>query len=83
MNENNNPPEQVSGVLSVQGAKCPSCVFTIEKLGRKVEGITDVRVDTSAQEIHVQYDGDPARLDAVAAIVGRLGYSAAVKYARR
>jgi copper chaperone CopZ len=82
MNENKKQQERVSGVLTLQGARCPSCVYTIEKLGRKITGVSGVRVDTGAQEIHVDYDGNPARLEAVAAIVQRLGYYAAVKEAR-
>jgi copper chaperone CopZ len=64
------------GVLDVQGANCPSCAFTIEKLGRKVRGVTEVRVDVTRNEIRVDYDGAPGTLESIAGIVGRLGYQA-------
>ena len=67
------------GVLDVQGAHCPSCAFTIEKLGRKVPGVTEVRVDVTRHEIRVDYDGAPGTLENIAGIVGRLGYSATVR----
>ena len=69
------------GVLDVEGAHCPSCAFTIEKLGRRVPGVREVRVDVSRHEIRVDYDGAPGTLERIAAIVGNLGYSATVREA--
>jgi len=69
----------VDGILEVDGARCASCMYTIEKLGRKVEGVTDVRVDANAGEIRVRYDGNPEALGRIAGIVQRLGYTARVK----
>jgi copper chaperone CopZ len=67
------------GIMSVDGATCPSCAFTIERAGRRVAGVRDVRVDVSAHEIRVSYDGTPEALKGVQAIVARLGYKATVK----
>ena len=67
------------GVLDVDGADCPSCAFTIEKLGRRLPGVSEVRVDTARHEIRVDYDGAPATLERIAGIVARLGYSATVR----
>jgi copper chaperone CopZ len=69
------------GVLDVQGAHCPSCVFTIEKLGRRIPGVAGVRVDVARHEIRVDYDGTPGALERIADIVGRLGYAATVREA--
>lgn len=65
----------------MRGAHCPSCAFTIEKLGRKVPGVSEVRVDVARHEIRVDYDGSPGTLEGIADIVGRLGYSATVREA--
>jgi copper chaperone CopZ len=59
-------------VLDVEGAHCPSCAFTLEKLGRRVPGVREVRVD---------YDGAPGTLERFMAIVVNLGYSATVRQA--
>lgn len=67
------------GTMSVDGATCPSCAFTIERAGRRVAGVRDVRVDVNAHEIRVRYDGTPEALKGVQAIVARLGYQAIVK----
>ena len=69
------------GVLDVNGAHCPSCAFTIEKLGRRLPGVSEVRVDTARHEIRVDYDGAPGTLEQIADIVGRLGYLATVRRA--
>ncbi len=69
------------GVLDVEGAHCPSCAFTLEKLGRRVPGVREVRVDVSRHETRVDYDGAPGTLERIAAIVGKLGYSATVRQA--
>ncbi len=66
--------------LDLEGANCPSCVFAIETNGRRVNGVSDIRVDTSAQRIHVLYEGNPDSLERIADIVRRLGYEARVRY---
>jgi copper chaperone CopZ len=65
-----------TAVLEVNGAGCASCSFAIEHLGRKVPGVEEVRVYPDRREIHVSYGGDPAALDEIIRIVGRLGYEA-------
>lgn len=68
-----------TGVLDVKGAACPSCAFTIERAGRRVAGVREVRVDVNTHEIKVEYDGNPDALRGIEAIVSRLGYEAKVK----
>jgi Cu+-exporting ATPase len=77
-----NEKESAAGwtaVLDVKGATCPSCAFTIERAGRRVAGVRDVRVDVNAHEIRVQYDGNPEALRGIETIVSRLGYEGKVK----
>jgi Cu2+-exporting ATPase len=66
----------ITAILDVDGARCASCSYTIERLGRKVPGVEEVRVHPDSQEIHVTYGGDPAALAEIVRIVGRLGYEA-------
>jgi copper chaperone CopZ len=66
----------VTAILEVNGARCASCSYTIEHMGRKVPGVEEVRVYPDRQEIHVTYGGDPAALGEIIRIVGRLGYEA-------
>lgn len=68
-----------TGHLDLKGANCPSCVFAIEHHGRKMKGISDVRVDVTKNLIEVDYDGPSEQLEGIAAIVKQLGYEATVK----
>ena len=66
--------------IRTDGANCPSCAFTIEHLGRKVQGVHDVKVDTVLRAIHVEYEGNPGSLERIAEIVRRLGYTAEIQW---
>jgi copper chaperone CopZ len=73
-------PFMKRAVIRTNGANCPSCAFTIEHLGRKVQGVSDVKVDTSLLAIRVEYEGNPGSLERIAEIVRRLGYSADIQW---
>lgn len=67
-------------ILDVEGANCPSCVYAIEHFGRKVEGVSSIRVDPAAQEIHVEYAGHIGSLERITEIVRQLGYEAQIRW---
>jgi copper chaperone CopZ len=69
----------LTAVLDVNGARCASCSFAIEHMGRKVPGVEEVRVHPDSQEIHVRYGGDPESLEQIIRIVARLGYEARLR----
>ncbi len=69
----------LTAVLDLNGARCASCSFAIEHMGRKVPGVEEVRVYPDSQEIHVRYGGDPAAIGEIIRIVGRLGYEARLR----
>ena len=68
-----------TAVLDLSGATCGSCVYTIEHVGRKISGISDVFVDVPTQKIYVEYNGDTTTLDSVVNLVRKLGYDASVR----
>lgn len=67
-------------VIDLTGANCPSCVYTIEHLGRKVEGVHDVQVNAGKREIHVKYEGNPGSLEKITQIVRNIGYDATIRW---
>jgi Cu+-exporting ATPase len=69
-----------TAILDLKGAHCASCAYAIEHLGRKVQGVSGVTVDAAAQEIRVEYEGNPGSLEGIAEIVRRLGYEAQVRW---
>lgn len=66
-------------ILDLRGGHCASCAFAIERLGRKVPGISEVRVDPVNSVIRVLYEGDPACLERIVEGVSRLGYAARLR----
>ncbi|KPJ88488.1 MAG: hypothetical protein AMS17_05305 [Spirochaetes bacterium DG_61] len=66
--------------MDVDGAHCASCAFTIEHLGRKVDGVKDIRVVTGNGEIHVSFEGNPGSLERIVQIVKHLGYEASIRW---
>jgi len=67
-------------VIDVDGAHCASCAFTIEHLGRKVDGVKDIRVVTGNGEIHVSFEGNTGSLERIVQIVKHLGYEASIRW---
>jgi cation transport ATPase len=67
-------------ILDLKGANCASCSYTIEHLGRKVEGVRDVRVIPGKAEVHVEYGGNPGSLEKITEIVRRIGYNATIRW---
>ena len=72
--------EPKRAVLVLHGAHCASCAYTIEHLGRKVQGVRDIRVIIDKGEAHVEYEGNPGSLERIAEIVKRIGYSASIRW---
>jgi copper chaperone CopZ len=74
--EQNKNDQLKRAVLELEGATCMSCVYTIEHLGRKMNGIDDVYVDVGTHKIFVEYRGSDDVISEIASIVRRLGYTA-------
>jgi copper chaperone CopZ len=69
-----------TAILDVDGANCASCAYAIEHLGRKVQDVTDIKVDAAQHQIHVRYGGNPGSLERISEVVRRLGYEAKVRW---
>lgn len=79
MKDKNENTQLKRAVLDLEGAHCTSCAYTIEHLGRKVEGVKEIRVVTDTGEAHVDYDGNPSSLERIVEIVKRIGYNASIR----
>jgi copper chaperone CopZ len=80
MKTQNKMSEIKKAVLDLEGAHCASCAYTIEHLGRKVQGVRDIRVVTDKREVHVAYEGNPGSLEKIVEIVKLIGYSATIRW---
>jgi copper chaperone CopZ len=77
---NSNTPVEKTAILDLDGANCASCAYAIEHLGRKVQGVSEVSVDTGSREVRVLYEGNPGSLERIAEIVRKLGYEATIRW---
>jgi len=66
------------GILSLKGANCASCAYTIEHVGRKIAGIEDIRVQAGEERVYVNYSGSSDVLDKITGLVENIGYEAEV-----
>lgn len=80
MRETHDNTRPKKAILELEGAHCASCAYTIEHLGRKVEGVRDIRVITATGEAHVEYEGNPGSLETIVEIVKRIGYGASIRW---
>ncbi len=73
--------EKKKAILDLVGATCTSCAITIEHVGKKIDGISDIFVDRATSTIQIEYDGNREALDRVCDLVDRIGYEAKIKIA--
>lgn len=62
-------------LLDMLGFGCGSCAYAIEKIGRKIEGVRDIRVSLADQRIRITHNGDRAAIiRQLTDIVRRIGH---------
>ena len=66
-------------ILDLEGASCTSCAITIEHLGRKMDGISDIFVDRATNTIQIEYDGNDTWLTKICDLVDHIGYHAEIR----
>jgi copper chaperone CopZ len=67
-----------TGILKISGIFCGGCTYAIEKAGRRLEGVSEVRVNPGTGEITVTYDGDSEVLEKIVKIIETLGHEAVI-----
>ena len=61
--------------MEMLGFGCPSCVYTIEKTGRKIPTITNISVNLANQRIYIEHTGDRAEIvQKISEIINRIGH---------
>jgi len=66
-------------ILDLVGASCTSCAITIEHVGRRIDGISDIFVDRGTSTIQIEYDGNHESLERICDVVDRIGYEATIR----
>lgn len=68
-----------NAILDLEGANCTSCSIAIEHLGRRLDGVSEIRVDRAKSVIHVAYHSDTAVLDKLCDFIRHIGYNATIR----
>lgn len=63
-------------VLRAEGFSCPSCVTTIERRLRRLDGVTAVTVRFASARVEVEHDPLRVSVDDLVAAVASVGYPA-------
>jgi copper chaperone CopZ len=70
--------------LRLYGANCPSCAYTIERVGKRLPKVQDVHVDTANARVEVDFDSadeqeQKVTLAKLVEVIQRIGYDATVE----
>ena len=61
--------------MEMLGFGCASCVYTIERTGRKIPGVEEIRVNLADQRIRIRHSGNRKQIiDTITDIVKRIGH---------
>ena len=63
--------------FDVTGMTCAACSARVEKASNKVEGVQQATVNLLKNSMDVEYDGNPATVEAICEAVEKAGYGAA------
>ena len=63
--------------FDVTGMTCAACSARVEKASNKVEGVQQASVNLLKNSMEVEYDGNPATIQAICDAVEKAGYGAA------
>lgn len=67
-------------IFDMLGFGCGSCAYTIEKMGRKIAGVNDVRVNLADKQIRVTHNGDRDDIiRQISDIARRIGHDVSVR----
>ncbi len=64
--------------LHIEGMTCPSCKVAVRAALKKVDGVTDAKVDVAAKSATVNYDSTKVTPQQLVDAVNRLGYEASL-----
>lgn len=61
--------------MEMLGFGCTSCVYTIEKMGRKIPEVEKIDVNLGDQRIRIEHSGDRTEIvKKISEIVNRIGH---------
>lgn len=71
--------ELTKKTFSVKGMHCASCVYSIEKALKRIDGVTEANVNLASEKATVTYDPQKATDEHLVSAVSSAGYQALIK----
>ncbi len=72
-------PEIKTAILEMVEFGCPSCAHAIERFGRRLKGVSDIRVDLASRQIRMEFDGDTQNVRAILDYIHKIGHEARLR----
>ncbi len=69
--------------FDITGMTCAACSARVQKAAGEVAGVTDANVNLLKNSMELEYDGNPATVEAVCAAVDKAGYGAQPRTAQK
>ena len=69
--------------FDITGMSCAACSARVQKAAGEVAGVTDANVNLLKNSMELEYDGNPATIEAVCAAIDHAGYGATPRTVRQ
>ncbi|API88565.1 copper-translocating P-type ATPase [Marinilactibacillus sp. 15R] len=63
-------------ILNIEGMTCASCVQTVEKATRNLEGVQEANVNLATEKLNISYDESRLSVEEIQSAVAQAGYKA-------
>jgi copper ion binding protein len=71
-----NNVDYISGVISIKGMSCMSCVANVKKTLSDLDGVSQVKVSLKNKSATIQYNPNNISLDKIIQSINEIGYPA-------
>ena len=65
-----------SAAFLLEGVSCSACLWLIEQTLRKIDGIRDLRLDSTARQVYLVWDPDRVRVSDILGAISSIGFRA-------
>jgi Cu+-exporting ATPase len=66
-------------ILKIEGMTCAACAKAVERVSKKLEGVSEANVNLATEKLNISYDSSKVSLEAIQNAVAKVGYKALVE----
>ncbi|WP_097025707.1 heavy metal translocating P-type ATPase [Clostridium peptidivorans] len=68
--------ESSTKTLKIQGMTCAACAKTVERVTKKLDGVTESNVNFATEKLNISYDSSKVRVSDIRKVIEKAGYKA-------